>query len=118
MLVQHLMTTPHYQKLKTSEELGLAVLLKNVEREHWKLWRLKPYDMTKKELDAQASVRERNRRTAKRRKQGVLPRSEYLAELTSKPKPWVVAGMSRSRWYRVRRGSSETILSKGQPQGV
>ena len=120
-LIQHFAVTPHYEKLRTAEALGSAVLLKNVERERLKLWRLKPYDISNADLEAQAKDRERNRRASQRRKQGVRPKAEYLAELASRPKPWVDAGVSQRTWQRrlcrdasqeMSRCESETIVSK------
>lgn len=35
-----------------------------------------------------------------RRKRGVIPREEYLANSLSKKKPWDKAGVSRATWYR------------------
>ena len=124
-LIQHFAVTPHYEKLRTAEALGSAVLLKNVERERLKLWRLKPYDISNADLEAQAKDRERNRRASQRRKQGVRPKAEYLAELASRPKPWVDAGVSQRTWQRrlcrdasqeMSRCESETIVSKQRSQ--
>jgi hypothetical protein len=77
-LIQHLSVTPHYQKLRTAEELGRVLNLTNADRERLKLWRIKPVDMTAEELARQAKERERTRRAAQRRKQGIRTKAEYL----------------------------------------
>jgi hypothetical protein len=41
-LIQHLSVTPHYQKVRTAEELGRLLHLTNAERERLKLWRIRP----------------------------------------------------------------------------
>jgi hypothetical protein len=112
-LIQLIAVTPHYQKLKTAEELGRAVLLKNAEREALKLWRLKPYDMTEEQLAQQAEKRRRVTKAAYRRKQGVRPMADYQSERRNKSQPWVKAGVSRSTWYRrVRFEDGQTIVSR------
>jgi len=99
-LIQHLSVTPHYQKLRTADELGRILNLTNADRERLKLWRIRPVDVTGEELAQQAKKRERARRAAQRRKQGVRTKAEYLAERRSKPKPWLAEGISRRQWQR------------------
>jgi hypothetical protein len=112
-LVQHLALIPNYQKLRTSEELGRAIRLKNLERERLKLWRLKPYDMNEAELEQQAKDRKTASAAERRRKQGVRSMAEYQSERRSNSQPWVKAGVSRSTWYRrVRFEDAQIIVSK------
>jgi len=56
-LVQHLNLTPHYQKVRTAEELGRLLHLTNAERERLKLWRIRPIDMTAEQLARQTKER-------------------------------------------------------------
>jgi hypothetical protein len=118
-IVEHLAIIPDYQKAKTTEELGKAVHLINNERERLKLWSMKPCDVTEDEFGEQSKARSRHRREVKRRQQGVRSRSEYLAEVKAKPKPWDGTGLSRWQWYRrngvvtdSRRVSVETIVKR------
>jgi hypothetical protein len=99
-LLQHLFVTPNYQKLRTAEELGRLLHLTNAERERLKLWRIKPFDMTEEQLASQAKEKERARRERARRKRGIRTKAAYLAELASRPKPWVVEGISQRTWQR------------------
>ena len=73
-LIRHLDLTPHYQKVRTAEELGRLLHLTNAEREPLKLWRLRPIDMTPEQLAQQTNKRERIRRAAQRRKRGIRTR--------------------------------------------
>jgi len=99
-LIQHLSLTPDYQKVRTAEELGRFLHLINAERERLKLWRIKPIDMTAKQLAQQARERERARRAAQRRKKGIRTKEAYLAELANRPEPWLAKVVSRRTWER------------------
>ena len=50
------------------------------------------------------AIKNRERKRAKRRAQGIVPRSEWLAAHSAKP--WIEAGMSRSTWYRRLKGGT------------
>jgi hypothetical protein len=78
-LIQHLSVTPHYQKVRTAEELGRLLHLTNAERERLKLWRIRPIDMTAEQLAQQTKERERTRRAAQRRKKGIRTKEAYRA---------------------------------------
>jgi hypothetical protein len=123
LLVQHLSMTPNYQKLRTAEELGRILHLTNVDRERLKLWRIRPCDMTEEQLANQAKEKERARRAAARRTRGIRTREAYLAELASRPKPWLAEGICQRTWQRrqkkcrdcvpnMSRHESETIVTK------
>ena len=120
-LIQHLSLTPHYQKVRTAEELGRLLHLINAERERLKLWRIRPVDMTAEELAQQAKERDRIRRAVQRREKGIRTKEAYLAELADRAKPWVTEGISRRTWERrqkqcrkpsLSQHESETIVSK------
>ena len=70
-------------------------------------------------LDAQRKARRRENRRAKRRAHNVKPREVYLAEMASKPKPWIAEGISRRTWERRLKAMSQgvvpTILTKVVP---
>jgi hypothetical protein len=113
-LIQHLSVTPHYQKLRTAEQLGRILHLKNEDRERLKLWRIKPFDMTEEELAEQSKARERSRRSAKRRLTGIPTREARQAQFESSQKPWEALGIHRRTWERRRRAAVkvETILNR------
>ena len=122
-LIQHIATTPDYQKARTSEDLGRALHLKHEERERLKLWSIRPCDVTEAEFVAQSKTRSEKRRAKRRRQNGVKPRAQYLAELRRKAKPWDGSGPSRWQWYRrnkavsdSRRGVVETIVIEAEPR--
>src|SRR6478672_7097211 len=73
-LIQHLSVTPHYQKLRTAEELGRILNLTNADRERLKLWRIRPVDVTGEELAEQSKARTRDRKAKARRANGVRTR--------------------------------------------
>jgi hypothetical protein len=106
-LIQHLSVTPHYQKVRTAEELGRFLHLTNAERERLKLWRIRPIDMTAEQLVRQTKERERMRRAAQRRRKGIRIKEAYLAELADRPKPWLTEGISRRTWERRRKQLSQ-----------
>jgi hypothetical protein len=120
--VKHVWGLDIYERIPTAKELGRRLGLTSAEREKLKLWPFKPIDKTDAELAEQAKLRERQRRARKRREKGVRTKEAYLTELASKPKPWMVQGISRSAYYRKRkrdgvcptvgRNSSEIIVSK------
>src|SRR5262245_19272926 len=113
-LIQHLSLTPHYQKIRTAEELGRLLHLTNAERERLKLWRIRPVDMSAEQLAQQTKERERIRRAAQRRKKGIRTREAYLAELEGRPRPWLTEGISRRTWERRRKQCRK--LSQGMSQ--
>ena len=81
---------------------GDNMRLLNAEREALHLWRLLPIDMTDDQLAEQRKAKSRKRREAKRRASGVRTKAEYLAELASRPKPWLAEGIHRRTWERRR----------------
>jgi hypothetical protein len=101
--VKHVWGLDIYERNQTGLEIGKRLGLTNAEREALKLWPFFPIDKTEEEIAEQAKVRERERRAHKRRKKGVRTREAYLAELASRPKPWVAEGISRRTWERRRK---------------
>jgi len=123
-LIQHLAVTPHYEKIRTGEQLGRAVHLCIADRERLRLWRIKPMDVDDQQLAQQAKEREGARRAMQRRKKGIRTKEAYLAELAARPKPWEAEGISQRQWQRrcrdagpeTSRCESETILIKHRSQ--
>jgi hypothetical protein len=122
-LLEHVATTPTYEKAKTSQELGNMILLTNAERERLKLYSIRPHDLTPEQFEAQSNARKKAARAAQRRRDGVKTREQYLAECRDKPKPWLAENISRSAWERRRRkvatdktqGQGPTIVTKAEP---
>jgi hypothetical protein len=114
--VKHVWGLDLYQRIQTGREIGNLLRLTNAERVKLKLWQFKPIDATDEELEAQRKARRLENKRAKRRAKGVRPREVYLAELASKPKPWIAEGISRRTWERrhkaVSQGVVPTIVSK------
>jgi hypothetical protein len=112
-LVAHVWGLDIYERTPTARTLGNRLRLTNAERERLRLWTIKPFDMSDKQLADQSKARERARRERKRRDAGVRSRVAYLAEMKAKPKPWIEGGVSRRTWFRrVARGRVETIVTK------
>jgi hypothetical protein len=128
-LMEHIAMTPDYEKAQTSEALGRVLHVTNVERERLRLWSIRPCDLTAEEFSAQSKEKKRANREAQRRNKGIRSRQEYLAELASRPKPWLAEGISRRAYERRKvrlnttQGEGQTIVSKeathlATPQGV
>ena len=123
-MIDHIQSTPLFERTRTARHLGDNMRLLNAEREALRLWTMLPVDMTDKQLAEQRKAKSRARRAAKRRQCNLRTRAEYLAELKARPKPWEAAGVSRRTWFRrlalgsvavrkdVAPGSDATILTK------
>ena len=57
-------------------------------------------DLTKGEREEARNARKVQAKRKNRRKQGTMPRDEYLAQSQSAAKPWEAQGISRRTWYR------------------
>jgi hypothetical protein len=101
--IKHVWSLDIYERTQTALEIGKRLGLTNAERETLKLWPFLPFDKTEEEIAEQAKARERARRARKRREKGVQTREDYLAELSSRPKPWIAEGISRRTWERRRK---------------
>jgi hypothetical protein len=94
----HLLTV--YERNFNSRELGERVRLTNEERERLLLWPIKPFDMTDERLAELRKAKSRHRRAIKRREKGIRTKAAYMAELASRPKPWLDEGISQRTWQR------------------
>jgi hypothetical protein len=94
------------QRGYTQDQLATALAVSFACQQRLKLWSFGACDLSRRErLDRIASDkkrRDRERATERRRAAGVKPRHEYEARSLSQLKPWDAAGMSRSKWFRVR----------------
>src|SRR5262245_18715035 len=126
-LANHVNLLADNEKNFNSRELGERVRLTNAERERLSLWPIKPFDMTDQQLAEQRKAKSRQRRAIKRREKGVRTKETYLAELASRPKPWLDDGVSQRTWQRreqkrraasakLSRDSDATIVSKEEHQ--
>jgi hypothetical protein len=115
-MIDHIQSIPIFERTRTARHLGDNMRLLNSEREALRLWTMLPIDMTDEQLVEQRNAKSRARRAAKRRQSGVRTRERYLAELNSKPKPWVVEGIHRRTWER-RRAAKSVLNPQHTPQG-
>ena len=85
------------------------------EEEHalWDLKSIRAFTVTDADLKASKLHRERTRKTAKRRADGVVSRGEYLARSKSRSKPWEAAGYRcRRTWERhLKAGTLKNVAS-------
>jgi hypothetical protein len=103
-----LLTT--YELTPTAQELGERLRVTNAERLALKLWQFKPIDATDEELEQQCKARRREKRRAKLRAQGAMPRQQYLGSSVEASKPWQAQGISRATWYRKRETGHVPII--------
>jgi hypothetical protein len=79
------------------------------DRQRLKFFTIGAVDMTKRQRANARKQRKREQdRDKKRQKRGSVSREQYLAEARSSARPWEALGMTRSKYYRLRR---ETRLS-------
>ena len=128
MLADHVHLLTVYERNFNSRELGERVRLTNAERERLSLWPIKPHDMSEEQLAELRKAKSRHRRAIKRREKGIRTKEAYLAELASRPKPWLVEGISQRTWQRRQKkqcrdasaklshDSDATIVSKEERQ--
>jgi hypothetical protein len=89
-----------------ADALGCDLGLTSEARTRLGIHTIGPCDQTRAYRLALAKERKREKDRV-RRHQGRQPRTEYLAShSTSRTKPWEAEGMSRAKWYRLRRETS------------
>jgi hypothetical protein len=128
MLADHVHLLTVYERNFNSRELGERVRLTNAERERLSLWPIKPHDMSDEQLAERRKAKSRHRRAIKRREKGIRTKEAYLADLASRPKPWLDEGISQRTWQRRQKkqcrdadaklshDSDATIVSKEEHQ--
>jgi hypothetical protein len=83
---------------------GRKIGLRQVERRQLDIRTMGPIDASKQDRKRAAKERDRLRKQAQRRADGVKPRSEYLAANTAnRVKPWKAEGVSKATYHRRRR---------------
>jgi hypothetical protein len=91
-MIQDILDMPRQERMVSARALGNRMRLTNVEREKHKLWTIRPFDMTAKQLADQRrlknKLRMRKRRSGKSRKRVGTP--------------WVDLNISRATYYRRR----------------
>jgi hypothetical protein len=106
-----LLTIP--ERTPTARDLGERLRVTAAEWERLKLWQFKPIYKTDDELAELARARRNSRRRQKARAAGVRTREAYMAELASRPRPWITEGITQRTWQRRRqlpRGEGRTIV--------
>jgi hypothetical protein len=89
--------------------LGKIVGLVDAEREACGCWSIWPIDLSLAEAKLRAKANNRECKTKSRRAAGARPQSESLA----RTKPWVAAGMGRTKWFELRKQTRETAKEAG-----
>jgi hypothetical protein len=91
-MIQDILDMPRQERMVSARALGNRMRLTNAEREKHKLWTIRPFDMTAKQLADQRrlknKLRMRKRRSGKSRKRADTP--------------WIDQNISRSTYYRRR----------------
>ena len=115
-LIQRIERTPSGLRNRTAKDLGCRLNLTSSERERLKLWTIAAVDMTDDERAEwrrkKKRQRDRLRLERKRRQAGVRGRAVYLARSLSKQKAWLVQGICRRTWERLRRKAVSQPLSQ------
>jgi hypothetical protein len=103
-----------YPRQWKAETLGHELGVTASEWRALKICTIAPADLTKGQRDQIRKFKARVRKTAARRQQGAMPRTEYLAANDiSRTKPWLAEGISRKTWYKRRaKGGDKSGLHK------
>jgi hypothetical protein len=80
--------------------LGKLLRLTKEEREFLQITTIRAFDATDGDMLEDTKRKDRERKTVKRRSDGVVPRAKYEANSKSKTEPWKALNMSRSTYYR------------------
>jgi len=83
-----------------ADRLAKLLRVTEAERTALKLTTIGACDVSKAERLRLRRQRHRVAQQARRRKRGVIPRDQYLAESFSRTKPWEALGISRRTWER------------------
>lgn len=96
-----------------ADHLAKLLSVTEAERTALKLTTIGACDVSKAERLRRRKQRHRAAQQARRRKRGVIPRDQYLAESFSRTKPWEALGISRRTWER--RGKPPVTQVRAQP---
>jgi hypothetical protein len=86
-------------KFWTPAALGKALNLTNAERMRLDIRTIRPVDRTKKQLEQDCRERHAKAEAARRAKAGAKPQATSAERM----QPWKTAGISRAKWYRLKR---------------
>jgi hypothetical protein len=112
-LIDRINQMPIGHRKPTGRVLGERLRVSNQERQQWRLWTIKPYDMTDEQLTEWRRERDRERKRQKRqrpRPQGRLTRQQWLARNRAKDRPWQAYGIKeRAYYYRLKKYGTADI---------
>ena len=108
-MIDSIMMLPVGQRTLTGRTLGERLNLTKHEWERLRVWQLLPADTNDAEIASYRKERQRKKRESNRRRKGIRPRGQYLANSLSRQRPWVAEGISKSTWYRRRRGGTGSV---------
>ena len=91
--------------------LGNRLNLRDRERQQYGIRHIRPIDVSDEELIDRRKAKARARERQRRLKSGGRSREDYLANSLSRQKPWLAQGMSRARWYRLKRETGACAMS-------
>lgn len=87
----------------SADDLAQRLGVTDAMRTELRLTTIGATDVSKAERAERRRQRNKERTQASRRKKGVKPRAEHLANSLSSSKPWELEGISRATWYRRKR---------------
>jgi hypothetical protein len=89
----------------SAKSLGQHLELKDAEREQFQAWSIEAIDVTKEERAAVNREKNRKSQNKRRRKRGVSPRAEWLAQSVSRAKPWLAFRQGQDMVVRERKAN-------------
>jgi hypothetical protein len=110
-LVAQILEKPRRYQAKT---LGRLMRLTRQEHQLGHIQTIRPFDKDDAEVAEETRRKDREKKRAKRQRNGAVSREEYLANSKSRSEPWKPLGMSRPTYYRKLKAgeiSSETSAS-------
>jgi hypothetical protein len=103
-----------YPHLMTDRELGEALEVTDEIRTKYDWRTIEAIDVDEEQRAAINRERDRKRKEAERRADGVVPREQFEAKSKARTKPWVALGISESTYYRRLRkewdGAAATVI--------
>lgn len=93
----------------TADELAAALGLTYAIRTGLGITTIGAIDCDKAEREAIQNRVDVDRKRAKRRARGAVPREQYEANSLSRRQPWRDAGMSRSKWFKLRKADPASV---------
>jgi hypothetical protein len=115
-IIDQISLMPLYQRKPTAKVLGERLRLTNPDRERLKLWTIAPCDMGRKGTDWWRKQKKRKRMRRLRQLRGAKAQATSI----SRTKPWILQGISRASWYRLRETTScqVKLINKTEHESV